>query len=238
MNPRTYEELISTTKMYELITERLDESSLPEKQTFEGIELNHELVELILDLYDNDSDADFFHQKLRKFSLEEIVTYIQASHRYYLTKKVPELEQSLLHIFSKFGQTHQLLASLALFFNQYKNKLVRHFKLEESLVLPYIKKMILADRGLMGKEELTALFASQSIRAFTDHHDEVEEELKEVSVIIHNFVEQGEQPPLPYRIFLNQVELFEMELRKHALIEDHVLVPLAEELEKKLKESL
>jgi regulator of cell morphogenesis and NO signaling len=238
MNPRTYEELISTTKMYELITERLDESSLPEKQTFEGIELNHELVELILDLYDNDSDADFFHQKLRKFSLEEIVTYIQASHRYYLTKKVPELEQSLLHIFSKFGQTHQLLASLALFFNQYKNKLVRHFKLEESLVLPYIKKMILADSGLMGREELIALFASQSIRAFTDHHDEVEEELKEVSVIIHNFVEQGEQPPLPYRIFLNQVELFEMELRKHAIIEDHVLVPLAEELEKKLKESL
>lgn len=238
MNPRTYEELISTTKMYELVTERLDESAKAEKRTYEGIELNHELVELILDLYDTDSDADFFHQKLRKFSLEEIVTYIQASHRYYLTKKVPELEQSLLHIFSKFGQTHQLLASLALFFNQYKNKLVKHFKLEEGLVLPYIKQMILADKGLLGKDELVALFSSNSIAAFSDHHDEVEEELKEVSVIIHSFVENGEEPPLPYRIFLNQVELFEMELRKHAIIEDHVLVPLAEELEKKLKENL
>ncbi len=238
MNPRTYEELISTTKMYELVTERLDEPVVTKNRTFEGIELNHELVELILDLYASDSDADFFHQKLRKFSLEEIVTYIHASHRYYLTKKVPELEQSLLHIFSKFGQTHQLLASLALFFNQYKNKLVRHFKLEESLVLPYIRRLIQAEKGLLSKEELRELFNSNSIDAFSENHDEVEEELKEVSVIIHSFVEKDEEPPLPYRIFLNQVELFEMELRKHAIIEDHVLVPLAEELEKKLKETL
>jgi len=39
---------------------------------------------------------------------------------------------------------------------------------------------------------------------------------------------------LPYKIFLNQVELFELELRKHAIIEDHVLVPMALELEQQL----
>jgi regulator of cell morphogenesis and NO signaling len=45
----------------------------------------------------------------------------------------------------------------------------------------------------------------------------------------------NEETPLPYRVFLNQVELFEMELRKHAIIEDHVLVPMAREMEAKLK---
>jgi len=237
MNPRTYEELISTTKMYELVTERLDVAALEQKSS-DGIELNHELVELILDLYDADSESDFFQEKLRKFSLEEIVAYIHASHRYYLTKKIPELEQSLLHIFSKYGQTHQLLASLAMFFNQYKNKLVHHFKLEEKLVLPYIKQLIDAKNGNLRPEEQKALLEKSSIQAFRDGHDEVEEELKEVSVIIHNYVDKDHQLPLPYRIFLNQVELFEMELRKHQIIEDHVLVPLAEELEKKLREGL
>lgn len=237
MNPRTYEELISTTKMYELVTERLDVAALEQKSS-DGIELNHELVELILDLYDADSESDFFQEKLRKFSLEEIVAYIHASHRYYLTKKIPELEQSLLHIFSKYGQTHQLLASLAMFFNQYKNKLVHHFKLEEKLVLPYIKQLIDAKNGNLTPEEQKALLEKSSIQAFSDGHDEVEEELKEVSVIIHNYVDKDHQLPLPYRIFLNQVELFEMELRKHQIIEDHVLVPLAEELEKKLREGL
>jgi len=235
MNPRTYEELVTSTKMYELVTERLEDTPKSGALSSDGIELNHELVELILDLYDTDSDADFFQQKLRKFSLEEIVTYIQASHRYYLTKKVPELEQSLLHIFSKYGQTHQLLASLALFFNQYKNKLVIHFKMEERHLLPYVKKLIKAQKGALSTEEIAQLLSEQSINTFSDHHDEVEEELKEVSNIIHKY--SGElAPPLPYRIFLNQVELFEMELRKHAIIEDHVLVPMVIELEKQLRE--
>ncbi len=234
MNPRTYEDLVTSTKMYELVTERLDEIPVSGgRLSSDGIELNHELIELILDLYDSDTDSDFFHQKLRKFSLEEIVTYIQASHRYYLTKKVPELEQSLLHIFSKYGQTHQLLAQLAMFFNQYKNKLVHHFKMEEQFVLPYVKKLIKAQKGALSPAELEALWADPSIESYRDQHDEVEEGLKEVSVIIHSF--SGNTPPFPYRIFLNQVELFEMELRKHAIIEDHVLVPMAIELEKQLR---
>lgn len=234
MNPRTYEELVTSTKMYQLVTERLDSSSAVDTSKKESIELNHELVELILDLYDSDSESDFFYQKLRKFSLEEIVSYIHASHRYYLTKKVPEIEQSLLHIFRKYGSTHQLLASLALFFNQYKNKLVHHFKMEEQHVLPYVSKLIDAKNGKISSEELETILANNSIEKFQEHHDEVEEELKEVSRIIHDFV-GNENPPLPYRIFLNQVELFEMELKNHAIIEDHVLVPMAIELEKQLR---
>lgn len=34
---------------------------------------------------------------------------------------------------------------------------------------------------------------------------------------------------------MNQVDLFEIELRKHAIIEDHVLVPMVVALENKLK---
>ena len=57
---------------------------------------------------------------------------------------------------------------------------------------------------------------------------------REVSEIIKRY-SAYEATPLPYRIFLNQVELFELELRKHAIIEDHVLVPMAMELEAKLR---
>lgn len=238
MNPRTYEELVSSSKMYELVTDRLHKQSPEEPgQSVENIEMNHELIELILDLYNSDPDSDLFYQKLRKFSLEDIVNYLHASHRYYLTRVVPGIEQSLLHIFSKYGQTHQLLATLALFFNGYKNKLVEHFRMEERHVLPYVKKLIKASKGQLKGEELTDLLANNSIAAFSDHHDEVENELKEVSVIIKSY--SGDEPtPLPYRVFINQVELFELDLRKHAIIEDHVLVPMVTELERSLREQL
>lgn len=235
MDTNTHKELITRNQNYQLVTERLDVTfQTAEDNATKTIQLDHELVELILDLYDNDVDPEFSYLQMRRFSIKDILNYLQASHRFYLTKKLPEIEQSLLHIFSKYGQTHQLLASLALFFNEYKTKLIAHFRMEEREFFPYIKKLIKASNGELSKEELLALMASTSIDSFNDNHDPIEDELQEVRAIISQHSDK--KTPLPYRVFLNQVEIFEHELRKHAIIEDHVLVPMAMELEKKLKE--
>ena len=123
MKQRIHDELITGSLLRQSVTERLD---TPTEQP--RIELDDELLELIFDLYDD--DRDFPYQKIRKFSIGEILTYLQATHRYYLTKKLPEIEQSLLHIFSRYGKTHELLAELCLFFNDYKNDLIEHVKME------------------------------------------------------------------------------------------------------------
>ncbi len=231
MDAKTYEELISGNQIYQLVTERLATYSADLENLKYG-EMNNELLNLILDLYSD--DQDFPYGNLRKFSITEILAYLQASHKYYLTKKLPEIEQSLLHIFSKYGQTHQLLAALALFFNNYKAKLIEHIKSEEKDFFPYIKKLLKAEKGELHDAGLKELLANTSIEDFNDTHDPIEDGLKEVSTIIQEYSESKEVP-LPYRIFLNQVELFELELRKHAIIEDHVLVPMVTELEQRLK---
>ncbi len=227
MNSNAHDELITGSLLHQSVTERLE---IPTEQA--RIELDDDLLELIFDLYDD--DRDFPYQKIRKFSIGEILTYLQATHRYYLTKKLPEIEQSLLHIFSRYGKTHELLAELCLFFNDYKNDLIEHVKMEEREFFPYIKRLAKAAKGELATHEITELLSTASIAQFTDHHDSIEDELKEVSAIIRRYSEY-EATPLPYRIFLNQVELFELELRKHAIIEDHVLVPMAMELEAKLR---
>ncbi|MPR34088.1 hemerythrin [Salmonirosea aquatica] len=227
MKPNTHDELITGSLLRQSVMERLD---IPTEQPH--IELDDELLELIFDLYDD--DRDFPYQKIRKFSIGEILTYLQATHRYYLTKKLPEIEQSLLHIFSRYGKTHELLAELCLFFNDYKTDLIEHVKMEEREFFPYIKRLVKAAQSELTTDEITELLSTASIAQFTDHHDSIEDELKEVSAIIRRYSEY-EATPLPYRIFLNQVELFELELRKHAIIEDHVLVPMAMELEAKLR---
>ncbi|MEZ4902060.1 MAG: hemerythrin domain-containing protein [Spirosomataceae bacterium] len=164
---------------------------------------------------------------MQQFSLEEILNYLQATHQYYLTKKLPEIEQSLVHIFSKYGQSHQLLASLAYFFNEYKSQLVTHIEMEERTLFPYIQELIEAS-----KKQIKIPKSDLTIQQFMDAHSPVEDELQEVSRLIRRYSGK-EGVPLPYKIFLNQVELFELELRKHAIIEDHVLVPMALLLEKR-----
>ena len=224
-------DFIDTEKTYLLVVERFNSDSLPQNNVVnKAIDMNPELIELILDLYNNEEDFPF--EKMKKFSIEEILTYLQATHHYYLSKKLPEIEQSLVHIFSKYGQSHQLLATLAYFFNDYKTHLVEHIRMEEKELFPYIQKLIAAS-----KQPADALKPTEkpnfSIQQFIDSHSPIEDELQEVSQLIRRY-SGDESIPLPYKIFLNQVELFELELRKHAIIEDYVLVPMALELEHKL----
>jgi regulator of cell morphogenesis and NO signaling len=171
---------------------------------------------------------------MQRFSVEQILDYLQTTHQYYLSKKLPEIEQSLLHIFSKYGQSHQLLASLAIFFNIYKNKLVDHILMEEKQLFPYIRRMIIASKVKAVCAESLEIDMEFSIEKFISSHSPIEDELKEVSEIIKKYSD-NKTTPLPYKVFLNQVELFELELRKHAIIEDHVLVPMVIELEKQTK---
>lgn len=226
----TVNDLIDSSKMLQLITERLD--TTPNNKVFKNLEMNHELIELILDLYND--DEGFAYEKMQKFSVEDILSYLQLTHKYYLNKKLPEIEQSLLHIFSKYGQSHQLLASLAIFFNNYKNKLIEHIRMEEKELFPYIRKIIIASKIKSVCAESLEIDNDFSIEKFISSHSPIEDELKEVSQIIKQY-SNDKSIPLPYKVFLNQVELFELELRKHAIIEDHVLVPMVIELEKKIK---
>lgn len=233
MDAKTLDELVETNKMYQLVTERLDIIEPAAQDIYAKFNMESELMELILELYQNDED-NFQYQKLHKFSIEQVLAYLQATHKFYLTKKLPEIEQTMVHIFNKYGSTHKLLASLTSFFNDYKNRLIEHIRMEERTFFPYIKNLIAASKGELSESDVQALLSNCSIASFDENHDPIEDDLKTVSTIIHSY-SLNEETPLPYRVFLNQVELFELELRKHAIIEDHVLMPMAREIEAKLK---
>lgn len=233
MDAKTLEGLVESNKMYQLVTERLDVVDPAAQDVYARFNMESELMELILELYNHDEE-NFQYQQLHKFSVDQVLAYLQASHKFYLSKKLPEIEQTMSHIFNKYGSTHQLLTSLTAFFNEYKNRLVEHIRMEEKTFFPFIKNLIAASKGEMGAVDVKTLLESDSVDNFNDNHDPIEDDLKTVSSIIHSY-STDEETPLPYRVFLNQVELFEMELRKHAIIEDHVLVPMAKELENKLR---
>ncbi|MCA0364930.1 MAG: hemerythrin [Bacteroidetes bacterium] len=236
MESKTFEDLIETNKMYQLVTERLEVVDPDAQNLYARFNMEAELMELILDFY-NQEDDHIASQKLHKFSPEQVLAYLQASHKLYLSKKLPEIEQTMVHIFNKYGQTHALLTTLTVFFNDYKNRLIEHIRSEEKDFFPFIKKLIAAEKGELTTEQTMDLMKSSSLEDYTDNHGPIEDDLKNVSVIIQDY-SKNQETPLPYRVFLNQVEIFEMELRKHAIIEDHVLVPMARELEKILRERL
>ncbi len=231
MNPS--QELIESSKIIQTITERLEASDPNTEDGFSKFNMEGNLMKLILDLY-NSEETEISSNKLNDYSISEVLAYLQASHKYYLSKKLPEIEQTMLHIQNKYSESHQVLTALTMFFNDYKNRFVAHIRMEEKEFFPFIKKMILASKGEVKNTEIKEILNNYSVESFDDGHDPIEDDLKEVSKIIKSF-SGTKDTPMPYAVFQNQVELFELELRKHAIIEDHILVPMAKELEKSLR---
>jgi regulator of cell morphogenesis and NO signaling len=229
-NTETVQSLIESNKIYKTVTERLD---LIDKSNNSDLNFESELMELILEFYSGD-ESDVNLEKLKKFSLLQVLHYLQASHKLYISKTLPEIEQSMYHIQRRYYETPGILNALVIFFNDYKTRFLEHIRMEEKDFFPYLKKLNMAYNNEMSSEDLAKLLNGTSVDDFTDDHDAIEDELKNVSKIIHTYSEE-ENVPLPFKVFLNQVELFEMDLRKHAIIEDHVLVPIAMQMEKELR---
>lgn len=169
--------------------------------------------------------GEFNHKAFMPFPIELIIDYIRKTHRLYLFKKLPEMEQSILLLLEDYSSHHPLLAILHDFYSAYKINLSLHICEEEQHLLPYIEYLLHAESK--GLDAYTFFKQSQrySLEEFeADHKDDNEKDLQQIREIILMY-----DPPLtnasPYRILLQQLQNFERDLTVHGLIEDHVLVP-------------
>jgi regulator of cell morphogenesis and NO signaling len=122
-------------------------------------------------------------------------------------------------------------------FNDYKVKLVQHIRFEEQKLFPYVERLMEYDNANLTGTSLQELLYSFSARDFFQNHDPIEEDLSKVRTTILAYSLSGPLP-LPFRIFLNQIERFELDMTKHALIEDEVLIPMVVEIEEHLHKKL
>ncbi|HEY4063142.1 MAG TPA: hemerythrin domain-containing protein [Puia sp.] len=167
------------------------------------------------------------------FPLEMIVDYIQRTHVYYFEKKLPEIEQSILLLSAYYDSHHPILAALHNFFHRYLQDLTEHIRAEETKLLPYIAVLKNAGKTPAHFSEFLHIRREYSIGRFLNDHHDTEDELKDIRQTIRMY-----EPPLTneslYRILLTQLQAFEQDLRVHAHIEEEVLIPKAQAMEKEL----
>lgn len=169
------------------------------------------------------SDLTGFVEHFAKFETSDIIDYLVFNHHYYLTKKLPELQQSIMHIFAN-EEVSDLLRTLALFFGKYQKDLISHIKMEENVFFPMVKSLLRDSKESLSKTEKWTAFVE-----FIGNHDPIEDELQKVNLIIKEAVKDM-KVPFDYSVFMNQIDLFEFDLKRHAIIEDEVLLPRVESM--------
>ena len=176
------------------------------------------------------NDTNYFPKmQLGSFPIPIIIDYLKRTHRYYLNKRLLEIEQSI-----SLTYTNDVMAKfLQEFFLKIKQELIEHIKVEESALFPYIAHLY--DAFTTKKTlELSTQYKDFSVAIFEESHsDNVENNILEV----RKYIVASNKTVVdlsPYRVLLSQLEAFEQELRVHALVEDQILIPKALVLEQML----
>jgi regulator of cell morphogenesis and NO signaling len=166
--------------------------------------------------------------------IPDILLFLKISHKYYLDKLIPEIEQSLAYALFLVDGKDELWVHLSLFFTEYKRKLIEHITEEEEVFFPILEKLDHLDKTPPRVDDIEAFIKSEDLYFITDHHDAIEDELAEIINVIKLYVDEVNQS-MPLNIFINQINRFELELRNHAIIEDLLLMPMARNLERNLR---
>ncbi|HVD98754.1 MAG TPA: hypothetical protein VNB90_11170 [Cytophagaceae bacterium] len=228
-------EIINQNKSLSSVLERFGIGERDYHKTIEqaGRELNTdpEFMIEIIKAFDQENNPD--KKVLMKFPVETILDYLKKTHHYYLEKKIPEIELSLHDIIRRY-KGNNVLFTLGNLFMAYKKKLTDHIRSEEKELFPYIEFLVEQLRGEFEYKSAHKKIFSFSIDHFEASHTNVEEDIQRTRETIVRYSPE-QHFAMSYRIFLNQLELFEKDLHRHSIIEDEVLVPKAQQLEQIVK---
>lgn len=172
-------------------------------------------------------DKDF----LRSFSVDLLLDYLKKAHVYYLNIKIPEISELIDSMEKESKIESESFALLRRFFEDYRQELTKHIEREENLVYPYVMDLNKANNKGNIEEGLVNQIQNYSIASYEDEHDNVEEKLTDLKNIIIKYLAPCENQQSRYHL-LKELTVLEKDLADHSQIEDFILVPKVELLEK------
>ncbi len=149
-------------------------------------------------------------------SVECFLRYLHNSHDYYLDYRLPEIRRKLI---AAIDCRHGDIAFAVMrFFDEYVAEVRKHLEYEETTVFPYVRSLLAgtADR-------------SYDIRRFRSQHDQIEARLTELKNILVSYYPSEDSFSLNGVLF--DIFACEADLASHNYVENHLFVPVVEQLE-------
>lgn len=217
-------DLISANYHLILILPRLGISLGFEDKSVEEVcrnnQVDPELFILICNIY---SFSDYIpdNKKITSININQLVSYLLASHQYYIQERIPHIEQHLHHIANRVEPQYGTI--LKNFFDDYKSEVFNHFKYEEEIVFSHLKHLCESNKH-----------QSYRIEEFTKNHSNIEDKLGDLTQIIYKYLPGNILPEESIELVFDVMEL-SSDLNKHTLIEEKILTPYIETLERSEK---
>ena len=180
-------------------------------------QINTDLFLMICEIY-SDNNYKPGQNELQHIDMGDLLSYLKASHQYYLDERFPHIEEHLQRIIEACGQKYGPM--LSHFYDEYKQEVMRHIKYyEEEVVFPYIEAL------LNGKRT-----DSYKIDEFEHNHTNIQDTLDDMMNILLKYLPGDILPKERIEISYDIMELSD-DLNRHSIIEERILIPNVESLE-------
>ena len=157
-------------------------------------------------------------EELKNTDMSLLVPYLVASHGYYLDERIPHIEKHLDRIAEACPKSHKDI--LQRFFRDYKDEVENHFQYEEKTVFPYIESLRKGEPC-----------SGYSINQFEENHSNIEDKLNDLTNIIIKYLPGNIMPKERVSVLFDIFQL-SGDLNKHSLIEEKILIPYVETMER------
>lgn len=184
------------------------EKSIKEVCAQKGVDADFFLM--ICNIYTFDDylpDAEF----LSSVNMSALVSYLEASHRYYLNERMPHMQRHLDRIAERSGS--QACEVLKKYFSDYRAEVAEHFKSEEQSIFPYL-------RTLKPGQKIESLRVS----AYAHSHETLKDKLADLTPLIYKYVPGDYITEEIMELVFGVLQLTK-DIEKHTLIENLIFAP-------------
>jgi regulator of cell morphogenesis and NO signaling len=178
-------------------------------------------------------EAYFPEKKLIDFSVSMVVDYLLKTHQYYKDYLIPENDR-LIELFLSASLDENTENELVRkFYAKFKEEFMIHISFEEEEMFPYILELnsVIEDPSFL--TGFRQKYPAYSISGFEKEHSGMDDKMDDLKNIIIKYLPPNYDQNRG-NAFLSNIFLFEKDLKNHSRIEDHILIPKVQQLEKLL----
>lgn len=195
-----------------------------EKQNIDADDLLKNVLQVAQS--ENSGSIDF-----NSWPLDLLADYIEKTHHRYVEEKTNVLLPFLDKLCKVHGENHPELFRINELFVGCAGELSQHMKKEELVLFPFVKRMVKTkeSEGLLSQPSFGTV--SNPIAMMMHEHDSEGERFREIAALTNNYTPPADACTT-YRVTYSMLKEFEADLHKHIHLENNILFPKAEVLEK------
>ena len=174
---------------------------------------------------------------LEDMSVDRLIDFINGQHHSNEAEVLDFIEESIKKLITNpqcSADLISLLQEIEEYFNDLKDKLVKHCEKEDKILFPYMRKLYELRRDkLFTNTSQNNSFVKKPIQLLEAEHVQAATTLSKIKIITDNY-SIPVNAPKDYQKLMDNLKEFESEFHVHLHIENNILFPKVLELEEQI----